>query len=199
MARLSLIGAISLAALLSACASAPPRDARTLQTTGAAPYRNYWREGDAVFVRVQAGSPDALLLAEPEPWAETLALLEYGQRLTVLDERRGNFVSVRTWGLGVEVEGWVARSVVGTHIPKLGDAEQRELEEEGAALSKTICSRLPGDDPMDSSAVDRALARIDEHESDRNRLLGGDALNPDPAITRERFRAFGEQGGLMGD
>ena len=201
MARLSLFGAICLAALLSACASAPSSTAQTLQTTGTSPYRHYWREGDPVFVRVQASSADALLLAEPDPWAEPLALLEYGQPLTVLDESHGNYISVRTRGLGVEIEGWVMRGTVGIRAPLLSELEQHELERTGFesapdATAPSVEGR-PTEDGRDDLA--RGLARLDEHEADLNRLRGGDALNPDPAITRARFRAFGEQGGLLGD
>lgn len=199
MARLSLIVVLCLAALLSACASAPSSAAQTLQTTGTAPYRLYWREGDLVYVRVQACSPDAALLAEPDPWAETLALLEYGQQLTVLDERHGNYVSVRTRGWGVEVEGWVMRGALGTRAPLLSELEQRELERTGFenatdATVPRLQGRSGGDDDLAG-----ALARIDEQEGALNRLLGGDPLNPDNAVLRERFRAFGEQGGLLGD
>lgn len=200
MARLSLFGASCLAALLSACASAPSSAAQPLQTTGTSPYRHHWREGAAVFVRVQASSADALLLAEPDPWAEPLALLEYGQPLTVLDERHGNYISVRTRGLGVEIEGWVMRGTVGTRAPLLSELEQDELEDAGRAFAVDgYGPTLKASSTNADQNFQRALARIDQHEANLNRLLGGEALNPDPAVTRARFRAFGEQGGLLGD
>lgn len=201
MARFLLFGVCCLAALLSGCASAPSRDAQTLQTTGTAPYRHYWREGDPVFVRVQASSADALLLAEPDPWAEPLALLEYGQQLTVLDERHGNYISVRTRGWGVDVEGWVMRGAVGTRAPLLSELKQQELERAGFEnASDAATPPVEGRSTEDGGdGLARGLARIDEHEAELNRLKGGDALNPDPTLLRARFRAFGEQGGLLGD
>ncbi|MCB9933712.1 MAG: hypothetical protein H6841_09870 [Planctomycetes bacterium] len=159
-------------------------------------YRTYWQTGDAVYVRVQAGSPESVLLAAPNPWAEAAALFEYGQRLTVLDESAGDYVRVRTWGLGVDIEGWVTRAALGTYAPPLSDAERQELEEAGAASR----SRMePNGEQLVSPELDQALDRVSEHETDLNRLLGGDPFNPDPALLRARFRAFGEQGGLLGD
>jgi hypothetical protein len=137
---------------------------------------DYWTR-DLVYVRVANGAPDAVLFAEPSQWAEVKAMLDFGQCLVVVDSPPGNYMQVRTSGLGIDVEGWIWRAAVSRSEPKQCPPGEEHWEDEARVLMR----RTP-----DAAA----LGRLDETEAG---IRGGADSNQ----LNRRFKAFGVEGGLL--
>jgi hypothetical protein len=137
---------------------------------------DYWTR-DLVYVRVMGGAPDAVLFAEPSQWAEVKATLDFGQCLVVVDSAPGNYMQVRTSGLGIDVEGWIWRAAVSRSEPKPYPPGERHWEDRGSAF-------------MRRSSDEAALRKLDETEAGIRGEADSNQLN-------RRFRAFGVEGGLL--
>ena len=150
------------------------------------------RDSRPLYVRVRAGSPDAVMVAAPSPWADVVAQLEYAQPLVSLGERNGAYTLVRTRDLGVNIEGWVVESIIRHRRPP--DDPALEIDPVDAARNM-----YPHEEFRDDPDLQGQLLWLDDYERGLDHQRGGDSLSPDSEIIRARLKAFGASGGLIRD
>jgi hypothetical protein len=173
-----------LALALSGCAGAPVLD-------DARPVQAQARDARTLFVRVTGGSPDAVLLQQPEAWAPVLARLELGQALVGLEERSGPYTRVRTRDDGLNTEGWVYTAALGARPP-----QPPRDSPDGLEVARQL---YPYEEFEDSPITQRRLLWLEDFEERLSYRVGGDAFNPDSVQLRDRFRQFGHDGGILPD
>jgi hypothetical protein len=145
------------------------------------PSDNEYRTRDFVYLRVMGGAPDAVLFAEPSQWADVRAMLDFGQCLVVVDSPPGNYMQVRTSGLGIDVQGWVWRAAVSRTEPTEYPPGEERWENRGSAFMQ----RTHG-----AKSTGAAFRTLDETETG---IRGG----ADAGQLNRRFKAFGVEGGLL--
>lgn len=187
----SVLCLLSVAALLATACSTTRYEPEPIQVTRPA-YRPYGRAGTA-YVRVRGGSPDAVILHEPDQWSEVVVPLEYGQAV-VVEGRSGLYAYVHTRDLGVNFEGWVLKSVLAKHVP-----DNPHEPADGVSAATAADYLYPYEEFPDEPLMQANLSRLDEYEARLDHIKGGDPVNPDSQIIRERYQAWGRAGGLLPD
>lgn len=145
-----------------------------------------------MYVHVSAGNPDAVLLDAPDPWAEVVAHLEFGNELVYRGSSRDGYLLVRTRGRGVEETGWIVRSAAGRWRP----GEDRQYGPNPVQAARYLYPHEEFDHDAD---VQKKLEWLDVFEQVIEEQWRAGGATPDSATLRERFRAFGEVGGLLDD
>ncbi|MBK8207443.1 MAG: hypothetical protein IPK87_11755 [Planctomycetes bacterium] len=154
--------------------------------------------GEAMFVGVDATSPDAVVLSEPDLFdGEPLGKLVANQEVETLGETEGEYVKIRVVINGKKIEGWVKRLALRKEPLQ---SQPRVTEASGAKQSaqagKGLNDKIEKEMREGSPEMNAALKRVDDFEASRNKLMGGDAKDPDPAKQNEHFKSFGKDGQL---
>lgn len=110
------------------------------------------------FVNVDKGNPDAVVLDEPDRFADPIKVLDYIEEVEVLDEEKGGYVKVRVKVNRESKEGWVKKSILSDKRPEPIDAEAAEAE--GASATALGVKGSVGMDPVDMEGF--------ENESQQN-------------------------------
>ena len=192
MSRSYLCVLLVVAALSTGCGMRHHgRSAEPIQV--ARPHSRPYGKAGTMYVRIRGGSPDAVILRTPSQWSKVVAPLEYGQAV-VVEDKSGRYAYVHTRDLGINFEGWVLAAALAKHVP------DNPHEPEAAFPPREGADHLyPYEEFDGEQGMQNALARMDDYETRLDDLRGGDPINPDSQVIRERFIAWGKAGGLLPD
>lgn len=188
---LRLLTAVALAAL-AGCASQPAHDPAPI--FAASGERD---ETVRLYVSVHETHHDCVLLDEPDAFAMTRVQLATNQPVSAnrRDWRlRRAWVAVQIVLEDRKLGGWMARTSLSErpiHLPT-----DERVEKDGAASAPVLFRRRW---VVDDGLPERSLAAVLAQEAAVARALGGDPVDPDPALVRANLRRFGLEGGLLDD
>ncbi|MBX3460432.1 MAG: SH3 domain-containing protein [Planctomycetes bacterium] len=154
--------------------------------------------GDKMYVGVDKSSPDSVVLSEPDLFmGEPVGKLMANQEVETVGKPNGEYIKIRATIDGKKVEGWVKQLV----LRKQPLESQPRVTESGGAqhsaqAGKGLNAEIEKDMRQGSGQMDKALKRVDDFEATRNRLMGGDAKEPDPAKQQQHYKSFGKEGQL---
>ncbi|MCB9933710.1 MAG: SH3 domain-containing protein [Planctomycetes bacterium] len=155
-------------------------------------------QGETMYVKVDSSSPDAVIQSSTDFFeSEALGKLTFNDEVEMLDQKDGEYVKIRAKIGDKEVEGWVKALILSKDKLLV---EPRATESAGAKssaqTSKGLNEQIEKEMREGSPEMNTALARIDNFESSRNRLLGGDATKPKPEVQQQHVKDFATNGKL---
>ena len=156
-----------------------------------------------LWVAVMEDSPNAILLAEPDRWADAVSVLKFNEQVVILrnlmDENREEklpYYKVEVRGF----QGFVLQNALSDKSQLQGSGDSEASVAAGAAaannaskgLNRSTESSLRKDDPN----FDTRVKQVEHLEEVVNELMSG-GKQIDPAKALKSYRAFGDEGGLM--
>ncbi|MCA8918880.1 MAG: hypothetical protein KDB32_07365 [Planctomycetes bacterium] len=154
--------------------------------------------GETMYVKVDSSSPDAVIQSSTDFFdAEPLGKLGMNDEVELLDKKDGEYVLIRAKIGDKEVEGWIKSLVLSKEPMRV---ESRVSESAGsknsAQASKGLNAAIEKEMREGSPEMNTALKRIDDYEASRNKLMGGDAKDPDASVQNQHVRDFATDGKL---
>lgn len=154
--------------------------------------------GETMYVKVDSSSTDAVIQSSTDFFeAEPVGKLTFNSKVEMLDKKDGEYVKIRATVNGKEVEGWVKSLILSKEPMRV---EPRVSESAGsksaATAGKGLNAEIEAEMREGSDEMNAALKRIDDFEASHNRLLGGDAKNPEPEVQQQHVKDFATNGKL---
>ena len=197
LARLVLFVLVLASVMLAACGSvtrsAEPGVVQVASVDAPAAPSDDFERGSTLYVRVCAGAPDAVLLAEPDKWSEVVALLEYAQPLRTNFDRSGQYLYVRAVQNGFVVEGWVWRSALSSLNPTQYPVDEDRWETKGIEYAES--GKMSPPLPRKSGTTGADMDAVDTLEH----VLSSTQAGSDSQQLIQRYSDFARDGGLIPD
>ena len=155
-------------------------------------------QGEEMYVKVSSSNADAVVVSSTDFFEqEPLGTLIQNQPVEMLDKTDGEYVKIRATIDGKKVEGWVKKVI----LNKKPLENVRRVGEDGAVSNASFAApgfneKVEQDMKAGSDEMKAALARIDQFEEARAKLMGGTAKEPDPVKQMGRYRDFAKSGKL---
>jgi hypothetical protein len=155
-----------------------------------------------LWVAVMEDSPNAVLLKDPDRWADTVTVLKFNEQVDILrtlSEREDNplpYYKVEVRGF----QGYVIQNALAdeSQLQAAGDEEAKVAVGAAAAnnaskgLNKSTENTLRQGDPN----YDARVKQVENLEAVVNELMSG-TKEGDPVKALKSYRAFGDEGGLI--
>ena len=157
--------------------------------------------GAKMFVAVMEDSPDAVLLDEPDRWAEPVLTLKFNEqvdKLSYKDEDDKPYFKIKVRGK----KGYVKKNVLSTESQfQGGKGDAKAHVAVGAQAANTAAKGLNFQNEKTLRKSDKNFdARVKEVEAMErlvNKLMTGRETSPKPQKALKKYKQFGMQGGLI--